>query len=110
MYIYYRTQRELCSQKAERWDMRVNEDKIRGIYFSRRHGPVEAHLTLKRWNNIPFVRDLKYLGVIFDKNYVEVSYSFDRHQGPLNIHQNQPPFEKSVIKHRVKINPRQSID
>jgi hypothetical protein len=69
-----RPQREICSQKAaietwcEHWNIKINEDKTQVIYFSYRHGPVGIHLTLKGWN-IPFVTDIKYLGVIFDRTF-----------------------------------------
>jgi hypothetical protein len=36
------------------------------IYFYQRRAQVEAHLTLKRWN-IPFVNNVKYIGVIFNR-------------------------------------------
>jgi hypothetical protein len=44
----------------------MNEDKTQAIYSSHRLRPPEAHLTLNV-QNIPFVNDQKYLGVIFDK-------------------------------------------
>jgi hypothetical protein len=45
---------------CERWNIKINEDKTRGIYFSRSRRPPESHL-------IPFVNSVKYLSVIFDK-------------------------------------------
>jgi hypothetical protein len=47
---------------------KINEDKTRGIYFSRSRRPPESHLTLNG-RDIPFVNSVKYtyLGVIFDK-------------------------------------------
>jgi hypothetical protein len=78
---------------CERWNIKINEDKTQAIYFSRRRGPVDAHLTLKGWN-IPFVKDVKYLCIIFDRKINEdISYRFDRYQGPPIIHQNLPPSE-----------------
>jgi len=44
----------------------INEDKTHAIYFPRRRGPVGAHLTLKG-QNIPLVKDVKHLGVTFDR-------------------------------------------
>jgi hypothetical protein len=44
----------------------VNEDKTRGIYFSRSRRPPESHLTLNG-RDIPFVNSAKYLDVIFDR-------------------------------------------
>jgi hypothetical protein len=51
---------------CERWNIKINEEKIQGIYFSRRRGPPESHLTLNG-PNIPFVNSAKYLGVIFGR-------------------------------------------
>jgi hypothetical protein len=51
---------------CERWNIKINEDKTRGIYCSRRHRPPESHLTLNG-RDIPFVHSAKYLGVIFDR-------------------------------------------
>jgi hypothetical protein len=47
-----------------RWNIKINEDKFQVINFSQRRAPVGNHLTLKVWN-IPPVKDVKYLGVIF---------------------------------------------
>jgi hypothetical protein len=74
--------------------MKITEDKTQAIYFSHWRKPVEAYLTLKG-GNIPFVKNVKYLGVIFD---MENSYRFYRHRGLSNIRQNLPPFEKWAIK------------
>jgi hypothetical protein len=51
---------------CEPWNIKINEAKTRGIYFSRSRRPPESHLTLNG-QNIQFVNSLKYLGVIFDK-------------------------------------------
>jgi hypothetical protein len=51
---------------CERWNIKINEDKTQAIYFSRGNGPAEFNLTLKG-RNIPFVNQVKYLGVIFDR-------------------------------------------
>jgi hypothetical protein len=51
---------------CERWNIKINEDKTQGIYFSRNHRPPEPHRTLNGRNN-PLVNNVKYLGVIFDK-------------------------------------------
>jgi hypothetical protein len=51
----------------ERWNIKINEDKTRAVFLSHRHGPPEAHLTLKG-RSIPFVvKRVVYLGAIFDK-------------------------------------------
>jgi len=40
--------------------------------------PVRAFHTLKEWQ-VPFVNNVKYLGVIFyKKNYMEITYTNDR--------------------------------
>jgi hypothetical protein len=46
--------------------LKINEEKAQAIYFSHRHTPVEALLTMKG-RHIPFANHVKYLGVIFDK-------------------------------------------
>jgi hypothetical protein len=51
---------------CERWIIKINEDKTQAIYFSHSNTPVESHLTLKG-RNIPFVNNVKYLGVNFDR-------------------------------------------
>jgi hypothetical protein len=50
----------------ERWNIEINEDKTWSIYFSHRRAPPESLLTLNGWN-IPFLNNVKYIGVIFDK-------------------------------------------
>jgi len=50
----------------ELWNININENKTQAIYFSRGIKPVESHLTLKG-RNIPFVNNVKYLGVNFDR-------------------------------------------
>jgi hypothetical protein len=50
----------------ERWNIKINEDKTRAIYFSHQRTPPESLLTLNG-RNIPFVNGVKYLGLIFDK-------------------------------------------
>jgi hypothetical protein len=57
-------QRDLSA--IEHWNIKINEDKTQAIYFSHKLRPPEAHLTLNG-RNIPFVNNVKYLGVIFDK-------------------------------------------
>jgi hypothetical protein len=52
----------------ERWNIKINENKTQGIYFSCSRRPPESHLTLNG-RNIPFVNSVKYLGVIFDKEF-----------------------------------------
>lgn len=50
---------------CERWNIEINEEKTRAIHFSRRLTPVEACLTMNR-RNVPFVNQVKNLGVVFD--------------------------------------------
>jgi hypothetical protein len=69
-FIVRKLQRGLSSMEAwcERWNIKINEDKTRGIYFSRSRRPPESRLTLNgKKKNIPFVNSAKYLGVIFDR-------------------------------------------
>jgi hypothetical protein len=67
-FVLRKLQRGLSSMETwcERWKIRINKDKTRGIYFSRSRRPPESRLTLNG-RNIPFVNSVKYLGVIFDK-------------------------------------------
>jgi hypothetical protein len=50
--------------RCESWNMKICEDKSQTIYFSHRRTPVGTHLTLKG-RKTPFVKEVKYLGVIF---------------------------------------------
>jgi hypothetical protein len=67
-YVLRKLQRGLSAIEAwcERWNIQINGGKAQAVYFSHRLIPPEAHLTLNGWN-IPFVNDVKYLGVIFNK-------------------------------------------
>jgi hypothetical protein len=67
-FVVRKLQRGLSSIETwcESWNIKINEDKTQGIYFSRSHRPPESHLTLNL-RNIPFVSSVKYLGAIFDK-------------------------------------------
>jgi hypothetical protein len=51
---------------SKRWNKKINEDKTQAIYFSHRIRPPESLLTLNG-QNIPFVNNVEYLGVIFDR-------------------------------------------
>jgi hypothetical protein len=51
---------------CERWSIKINEEKTRGIYFSLSHRLHESHLTLNG-RNISIVNNVKYVGVIFYK-------------------------------------------
>jgi hypothetical protein len=50
----------------ERWNIKINEDKTRAIYFTHQNRPPDSLLMLDG-RNIPFVNRVKYLGVISDK-------------------------------------------
>jgi hypothetical protein len=67
-YTVRNLQRGLSSMDTwcERWNIKVNEDKTKGIYFYYNRRPPEFYLTFNGIN-IPFVNSAKYLGVIFDK-------------------------------------------
>jgi hypothetical protein len=53
----------------ERWNIEINEEKTRGIYFSRSRRPPESNLT-PNGTNIPFINNVKYLGFIFDSKII----------------------------------------
>jgi hypothetical protein len=67
-YVLRKLQRGLSAIEtwSERCNIKINEDTTQAIYFSHRLRPPEVHLTMNG-RNIPFVYDVKYLGVIFDK-------------------------------------------
>jgi hypothetical protein len=67
-FVVRNLQRDLSSMETwcECWNIKINEDMTQGIYVSRSRRPPESHLTLNG-RNIPFVNNVKYLGVIFDK-------------------------------------------
>jgi hypothetical protein len=67
-FILRKLQRGLSSIEAwcERWNFKINEDKTRGIYFSHSRRPPVSRLTFNG-KDIPFVNNIKYLGVLFDK-------------------------------------------
>jgi hypothetical protein len=50
----------------KRWNIKINEDKTRAIYFIRQNRLPDSLLKLNG-RNIPFVNRVKYLGVLFDK-------------------------------------------
>jgi hypothetical protein len=56
---------------CERWNIKINEDKARAIYFSYQMAPPKSHLTLNG-QNIAVVNNVKYLGVIFDKRITRI--------------------------------------
>jgi hypothetical protein len=66
--VVRKLQRCLSSMETwcERWNITINEDTTRGIYFSRSRRPPESRLTLNG-RNIPFVNSTNYLGIIFDR-------------------------------------------
>jgi hypothetical protein len=68
-YVLRKLQRGLDAIRTwcARWNIKVNKDKAQAIYFSHRRRPPESHLTLNG-RNIPFVNNVKHLGVIFDIN------------------------------------------
>jgi hypothetical protein len=67
-YVLRKIQRVLDSMAAscKHWNIKINEDKTRAIYFTRRNRPSDSVLTLNG-RNIPFVNNVKYVGVLFDK-------------------------------------------
>jgi hypothetical protein len=77
MSICDRPQGGICSEKdpawarpmevwSKRWNIKINEDKTRAIYFTSRNRPPDSLLKLNG-RNIPFVNSVKYLDLLFDK-------------------------------------------
>jgi hypothetical protein len=52
---------------CERWNVKINEGKTEAIYFSRRLRVPEDMLQLNGWDIIPFVNNVTYLGITFDR-------------------------------------------
>jgi hypothetical protein len=67
-FIVRKLQRGLSSMEIwyKHRNIRINEDKTQGVYFSRSRRQPESCPKLNG-RNIPFVNSAKYLGVIFDK-------------------------------------------
>jgi hypothetical protein len=67
-YVLRKIQRGLDSMAAwcKCWNIKINEDKTRAIYFTRRNRPPDSFLKLNG-RNIPFANSVKYLGILFDK-------------------------------------------
>jgi hypothetical protein len=67
-FFVRKLQRALSTMEVwcERWNMKINEGKTQGINFSHGRRPPASRLTLNG-RIIPFVNNIKYLGVIFDK-------------------------------------------
>jgi hypothetical protein len=67
-YVLRKLQRGLSATETwcERWNIKINEDKIQPIYFPHRLRPPGAHLRLNG-RNIPFANHVKYLDVVLDK-------------------------------------------
>jgi hypothetical protein len=67
-YVLRKIQRGLNSRAAwcKHWNIKINEDKTREIYFTCRNRPPDSLLT-SNGRNIQFVNAVKYLGVLFDK-------------------------------------------
>jgi hypothetical protein len=87
-YILRKVQRGLTAMESwcERWNITINDDKTQAIYFSHRPRTVEAFLTSKG-RQVPLVNHMKYIGVIFYvKNHMEIIYTNDHCQGPMNIY------------------------
>jgi hypothetical protein len=66
-YVLRNLQRGLDAIETwcEHWNIKVSEEKAQAIYFSHRRRPPKSHLKLNG-RNIPFVNNVKYLGIIFD--------------------------------------------
>jgi hypothetical protein len=77
LYATDRKEGYVCSEKdpawldsmaawCKHWNIKINEDKTRAIYFTRRNRPPDSLLMLTG-RNIPFVNSVTYLGALFDK-------------------------------------------
>jgi hypothetical protein len=66
-YVLRKIQRVLNSMatRCEPWNIKINEDKTRAIYFTRRNRPPDILLKFNG-RNISFVNSVKCLGVLFD--------------------------------------------
>jgi hypothetical protein len=51
---------------CENWNIKINEEKARAVYFSKSLKRVENYLTFNGWV-ITFLNDVKYLSVTFDR-------------------------------------------
>jgi hypothetical protein len=58
---------------SKRWNIKINEEKMQVTYFSHQIRQPESLLTLNGWN-IPFVNNVKYLRVIFEKKITQRSH------------------------------------
>jgi hypothetical protein len=67
-YVLRKLQRGLNSmvEWSKRWNIRIKEDKTQAIYFSHKIRLPETFLTI-HGQNIHFLNNVKYLGVIFDR-------------------------------------------
>jgi hypothetical protein len=70
-YVIRKIQHGLNCMTAwcERWNIIINEEKSRAIYFTHRNRRPDSTVTLNG-RNIPFVNSVKYLGVMFDKRMI----------------------------------------
>jgi hypothetical protein len=66
-YVLRKIQHGLDSMGAwcKHWNIKINEDNTRSIYFTRRNRPPDSLLTLNGRNS-PFINSVKYLGLLFD--------------------------------------------
>jgi hypothetical protein len=67
-YVLRKLRRWLNSMATwcKHWNIKINEEKTRAVYFSHKIRPPESPLTLNG-QNIPFINSVKYFGVIIDK-------------------------------------------
>jgi hypothetical protein len=90
---------------CERWNIKISEDKTQAICFSHRGGPIETHLTLKG-GNIPFVKDVEYLDIIFDKKNTWKIYMYSIATKALRTFIRMYPFLKGE---RLSVTPKLTI-
>jgi hypothetical protein len=101
-YVFRKLQRGLNAMEewSEQWNIKINEDKTRAVYFSKKLRRVEAYLTL-RGRTITFVNDVKYLGVTFDRRITWRTH-IDLNITKANFCSNLLTPEKRKIKHQVE--------
>jgi hypothetical protein len=89
-YVLRKLQRGINSMAewSKHWIIKINEDKKQAIYFSHRIIPPKYLLTLNG-RKIPFVNNVKYLGVIF---YMKITWR-------LHIKRSKPRPSEYLLGH-----------
>jgi hypothetical protein len=93
--VLCKLQRGLSAAKlwCEHWNININEGSSQAIYSPRRFRISICVLQLNA-RNIPFVNEVKYLGVNLVRRMTETPYRKDCSQGPDHIHKNLLPIQQ----------------